>query len=59
MEGTNRHVTTWRKSSHSAGNNGNCVEVGAWFPMEQIHHAVSLAEAPGRQGKLLLRISES
>jgi NADPH:quinone reductase-like Zn-dependent oxidoreductase len=34
-------------------------EVGGWFPMEQIHHAVSLAEAPGRQGKLLLRISES
>jgi hypothetical protein len=30
MEGTNRHMTAWRKSSHSGNNNGDCVEVGAW-----------------------------
>ena len=30
MEGTNRHVTAWRKSSYSADNGGNCVEVGTW-----------------------------
>jgi hypothetical protein len=30
MEGTNRHVTAWRKSSHSGSNNGDCVEVGTW-----------------------------
>jgi hypothetical protein len=28
MEGTNPDVTTWRKSSFSGGNGGNCVEVG-------------------------------
>jgi hypothetical protein len=32
MEGTNRHVTTWRKSSYSGGNGGNCVEVGGTGP---------------------------
>lgn len=30
MEGTNRDVTAWRKSSYSADNNGACVEVGTW-----------------------------
>jgi hypothetical protein len=30
MEGTNRDLTTWRKSTYSADNGGNCVEVGAW-----------------------------
>lgn len=31
MEGTNRHVITWRKSSFSNANGGDCVEVGvAW-----------------------------
>ena len=30
MEGTNRDVTMWRKSTYSADNNGNCVEVGTW-----------------------------
>ncbi len=30
MEGTNRDLTTWRKSTYSGSNNGNCVEVGTW-----------------------------
>jgi hypothetical protein len=33
MEGTNRDVTTWRKSTYSADNNGNCVEVGGAGPV--------------------------
>lgn len=33
MEGTNRDVTAWRKSSYSADNNGNCVEVGGSGPV--------------------------
>jgi hypothetical protein len=33
MEGTNRDVTTWRKSTYSADNGGNCVEVGAGGPV--------------------------
>ena len=32
MEGTNRHVTTWRKASYSGGNGGACVEVGTAGP---------------------------
>jgi hypothetical protein len=27
MDGTDRALTTWRKSSYSGGNGGNCVEV--------------------------------
>jgi hypothetical protein len=27
MDGTNRDVTTWRKSSYSGGNGGDCLEV--------------------------------
>jgi hypothetical protein len=30
MEGTDHPVITWRKSTHSGGNGGNCVEVGTW-----------------------------
>ena len=30
MEGTDHPLTTWRKSTYSGSNNGNCVEVGAW-----------------------------
>jgi len=29
MEGTHHHVITWRTSSFSESNGGNCVEVGA------------------------------
>jgi NADPH:quinone reductase len=32
-------------------------EVGASFPLEQIHEAVRQAETPGRRGKILLRMS--
>jgi hypothetical protein len=28
MEGTDRALTTWRKSTYSGGNGGDCVEVG-------------------------------
>jgi NADPH:quinone reductase-like Zn-dependent oxidoreductase len=31
-------------------------EVGASFPLEEIKAAVERAEAPGRQGKVLLRM---
>jgi hypothetical protein len=30
MEGTDHSVTTWRKSTYSGGNGGECVEVGIW-----------------------------
>jgi hypothetical protein len=30
MEGTDHALTTWRKSTYSGGNGGNCVEVGTW-----------------------------
>jgi hypothetical protein len=30
MEGTNRDLTAWRKSTYSADNGGDCVEVGTW-----------------------------
>jgi hypothetical protein len=33
MEGTNRDVTAWRKSTYSADNNGACVEVGGGGPV--------------------------
>ena len=32
MEATVRGVTTWRKSSYSGDNSGNCVEVGLSGP---------------------------
>jgi hypothetical protein len=30
MEGTDHAVTTWRKSTYSGSNGGDCVEVGTW-----------------------------
>jgi Domain of unknown function (DUF397) len=30
MERTDHAVTTWRTSSYSGGNGGDCVEVGTW-----------------------------
>jgi hypothetical protein len=30
MEGTDHAVTTWRTSTYSGGNGGDCVEVGTW-----------------------------
>ena len=47
MEGTNRHVTTWRKSSYSGGNGGNCVEVGGTGP------AVVVRDTKDRAGAAL------
>jgi hypothetical protein len=47
MEGTNRDVTTWRKSTYSADNNGNCVEVGEAGP------AVMVRDTKDRAGAVL------
>jgi hypothetical protein len=47
MEGTNRLVTTWRKSTYSADNNGNCVEVGGAGP------AVVVRDTKDRAGAVL------
>jgi hypothetical protein len=30
MEGTDHALTTWRTSTYSGGNGGDCVEVGTW-----------------------------
>ena len=30
MEGTDHALTTWRTSTYSGDNGGNCVEVGTW-----------------------------
>jgi hypothetical protein len=45
MEGTNRHVTTWRKSSYSGGNGGNCVEVGGSSPVVMVRDTKDRAGA--------------
>ena len=47
MEGTNRHVTMWRKSSYSGGNGGDCVEVGGVGP------AVVVRDTKDRAGAAL------
>jgi hypothetical protein len=47
MEGTNPNVTTWRKSTYSADNNGNCVEVGGAGP------AVVVRDTKDRAGAVL------
>ena len=47
MEGTNRDVTAWRKSSFSGGNGGNCVEVGGSAP------AVFVRDTKDRAGAVL------
>jgi hypothetical protein len=47
MEGTNRHVTTWRKSTYSGSNGGNCVEVGGNGP------AVMVRDTKDRAGAAL------
>jgi hypothetical protein len=45
MEGTNRDVTTWRKSTYSADNGGNCVEVGAGGPAVMVRDTKDRADA--------------
>ena len=47
MEGTNRHMSTWRKSTYSGGNGGNCVEVCADGP------AVLVRDTKDRAGALV------
>ena len=47
MEGTNQHVTTWRKASYSGGNGGACVEVGAAGP------AIMVRDTKDRAGAAL------
>jgi Domain of unknown function (DUF397) len=47
MEGTNRDVTAWRKSTYSADNNGDCVEVGGGGPV------VVVRDTKDRAGALL------
>jgi hypothetical protein len=45
MEGTNRHVTTWRKSTYSGSNGGACVEVGADGPAVMVRDTTDRAGA--------------
>jgi hypothetical protein len=47
MEGTDHFVTTWRKSSYSGGNGGNCVEVGG------TERAVAVRDTKDREGATL------
>jgi hypothetical protein len=47
MDGTDRALTTWRKSSYSGGNGGNCVEVGGSGP------AVVVRDTKNRAGAML------
>ena len=46
MEGTNPYVTaSWRKSSYSGSNGGNCVEVGADGPAVMVRDTKDSAGA--------------
>jgi hypothetical protein len=47
MEGTDHFVTTWRKSSYSGGNGGDCVAVG------QTEHAVMVRDTKNPAGAVL------
>lgn len=47
MEGTDHALTTWRKSSYSGGNGGNCVEVG------ETERAVVVRDTQDRAGAVL------
>ena len=47
MEGTERALTTWRKSTHSGGNGSNCVEVGG------TEGAVMVRDTKDRAGAVL------
>jgi len=46
----------FRQINRLLGDGTFATEVGAQFPVEEIHQAVRLAEQPGRVGKVLLRI---
>jgi NADPH:quinone reductase-like Zn-dependent oxidoreductase len=45
----------FRQINRLLGDGTFATEVGAQFPLEEIHQAVRLAEQPGRVGKVLLR----
>jgi hypothetical protein len=47
MEGTDRSLTTWRKSNYSGGNGSNCVEVG------ETERAVLVRDTKDRAGAVL------
>jgi hypothetical protein len=47
MEGTDRSLTTWRKSTYSGGNGSNCVEVG------ETERAVLVRDTKDRAGAVL------
>ena len=47
MEGTDRSLTTWRKSTYSSGNGSNCVEVG------ETERAVLVRDTKDRAGVVL------
>jgi Domain of unknown function (DUF397) len=45
MEGTDRALTAWRKSSYSGSNGSNCVEVGGSAPAVMVRDTVDRAGA--------------
>ena len=47
MEGTDHSVTAWRKSTYSAGNGSDCVEVSGSGP------AVLVRDTRNRSGEML------
>ena len=47
MEGTDRALTTWRKSTYSGGNGSDCVEVG------MTGRVVSVRDTKNRTGAVL------
>jgi hypothetical protein len=47
MEGTEHALTTWRTSSYSGSNGGNCVEVG------ETGRAVAVRDTKDRSGVVL------
>ena len=47
MEGTDHALTTWRKSTYSGGNGGDCVEIGG------TERAVAVRDTRDRAGAVL------
>jgi hypothetical protein len=47
MEGTDHALTTWRKSTYSGGNGGDCVEIGG------TERAVAVRDTKDRAGAVL------
>jgi hypothetical protein len=47
MEGTDHALTTWRKSTYSGSNGGDCVEVG------EAERAVAVRDTKDRAGAVL------